>query len=158
MLRKQVTNHCAKVLKAIALLRLGRDEDANELIEFVMTTFTAQDATLQALTIYFKETNQRKTWEGDINFYHSDITYMRKEAVSSKIMISTVWLEFLNQTKMFQYHIVILAYVQFSNVETCLMKCWIVYETPVTEIMELHFFFNFLILVTRWLKPWIFRD
>lgn len=56
ILKKQKDLKCARVLKAIALLRLSRGEEANELVESVLATHPGDQATLQALTLFYRET------------------------------------------------------------------------------------------------------
>ncbi|XP_028396566.1 N-alpha-acetyltransferase 25, NatB auxiliary subunit-like [Dendronephthya gigantea] len=55
ILKKQKDLHCAKVLKSIALLRSGRREECEKLMEEVKKKEIADDSTLQAMTICFKE-------------------------------------------------------------------------------------------------------
>ncbi|XP_071946392.1 N-alpha-acetyltransferase 25, NatB auxiliary subunit-like [Antedon mediterranea] len=55
VLRKQKDLHCAKVLKALALQRTGKSNEAFILAKEVMTSEPQDDSTLQALTICFRE-------------------------------------------------------------------------------------------------------
>ncbi|GAB6030038.1 N-alpha-acetyltransferase 25, NatB auxiliary subunit [Chamberlinius hualienensis] len=55
VLKKQKDFQCAKVLKALALLRLGRQEDANKYLQQVHSEVPTDDATLQAMTICYRE-------------------------------------------------------------------------------------------------------
>ena len=55
VLKKQKDFQCAKVLKALALLRLGRDAESAALLEEVYQQSPADDATLQAMTICYRE-------------------------------------------------------------------------------------------------------
>ncbi|KAB7494608.1 N-alpha-acetyltransferase 25, NatB auxiliary subunit [Armadillidium nasatum] len=58
VLRKQPNLHCASVLKALALLRLGRNKESTEIVNNVVSEGTSDDATLQALTICYREMHQ----------------------------------------------------------------------------------------------------
>ncbi|RXG72521.1 N-alpha-acetyltransferase 25, NatB auxiliary subunit [Armadillidium vulgare] len=58
VLRKQPNLHCASVLKALALLRLGRNKESTEIVNSVVSEGTSDDATLQALTICYREMHQ----------------------------------------------------------------------------------------------------
>ncbi|XP_071519527.1 N-alpha-acetyltransferase 25, NatB auxiliary subunit isoform X2 [Panulirus ornatus] len=58
VLRKQATLHCARVLKGLALLRMSRREECENLISAVIKDRPTDEATLQALTICFREMHQ----------------------------------------------------------------------------------------------------
>lgn len=58
VLKKQKDFSCAKVLKSLALLRLNRTSDANLLLDEVRSTNPTEDATLQAITTFYRDTNQ----------------------------------------------------------------------------------------------------
>ncbi|XP_068227044.1 N-alpha-acetyltransferase 25, NatB auxiliary subunit [Palaemon carinicauda] len=58
VLRKQANLHCARVLKGLALLRLNRREECENLISTVIQEGPTDEATLQALTICFREMHQ----------------------------------------------------------------------------------------------------
>nr|XP_045596564.1 N-alpha-acetyltransferase 25, NatB auxiliary subunit-like [Procambarus clarkii] len=58
VLRKQSTLHCARVLKGLALLRMSRREECENLISTVIKEGPTDEATLQALTICFREMHQ----------------------------------------------------------------------------------------------------
>ncbi len=47
-----------QALKAIALLRLSREEEANGLVERVLAGHPGDQATLQALTLFYRETGE----------------------------------------------------------------------------------------------------
>ena len=55
VLKKQKDLTCAKVLKALALLRLGRHEDSLHILHDVHTEAPIDDSTLQAMTICYRE-------------------------------------------------------------------------------------------------------
>ncbi len=44
-----------QILKAIALVRLSREEEANELVGTVLSSHPGEQATLQALTLFYRE-------------------------------------------------------------------------------------------------------
>ncbi|KAK7072619.1 N-alpha-acetyltransferase 25, NatB auxiliary subunit, partial [Halocaridina rubra] len=58
VLRKQPNLHCAKVLKGLALLRMNRRGECEALITSVIEEVPTDEATLQALTICFREMHQ----------------------------------------------------------------------------------------------------
>lgn len=58
VLKKQKDFSCAKVLKSLALLRLNRTSDATSLLDEVRSTNPTEDATLQAITTFYRDTNQ----------------------------------------------------------------------------------------------------
>lgn len=58
ILKKQRDFHCAKALKALALIRSGRASDGVMLLEEIRTTEPKyDDSTLQAMSMCYKETN-----------------------------------------------------------------------------------------------------
>ncbi|XP_015121596.1 N-alpha-acetyltransferase 25, NatB auxiliary subunit [Diachasma alloeum] len=58
VLRKQPTNQCARVLKALALLRLGKEDECQNIMEQVRFEVPCEDSTLQAMSICYKEIHQ----------------------------------------------------------------------------------------------------
>lgn len=58
VLKKQKDFSCAKVLKSLALLRLNRTSDAETVLDEVRSTNPTEDATLQAMTTYYRDTHQ----------------------------------------------------------------------------------------------------
>ncbi|GLH12835.1 Phagocyte signaling-impaired protein [Gryllus bimaculatus] len=58
VLKKQPNFLCAKVLKALALLRLGKEEECDHLLEAVRAEVPADDSTLQAMTICYREVHR----------------------------------------------------------------------------------------------------
>ncbi len=46
---------CFQILKAIALVRLSREEEAHELVRTVLSSHPGEQATLQALTLFYRE-------------------------------------------------------------------------------------------------------
>lgn len=60
MLRKQPGNQCARVLKALALLRLGKQDECQVIMDKVRSEVPCEDSTLQAMSICYRETLQRK--------------------------------------------------------------------------------------------------
>ena len=59
MLKKQKDLQCAKVLKALALLRLGRQSESQTILNEVHHQCPTDDATLQAMTICYRELHKR---------------------------------------------------------------------------------------------------
>ncbi|PSN43752.1 hypothetical protein C0J52_06409 [Blattella germanica] len=55
VLKKQPNFQCAKVLKALALLRLGKEDDCIQLLDIVRAEVPCDDSTLQAMTICYRE-------------------------------------------------------------------------------------------------------
>ncbi|XP_021913632.1 N-alpha-acetyltransferase 25, NatB auxiliary subunit isoform X3 [Zootermopsis nevadensis] len=55
VLKKQPNFQCAKVLKALALLRLGKEDECMQLLDAVRTEIPCDDSTLQAMTICYRE-------------------------------------------------------------------------------------------------------
>jgi len=60
LLRKQKDFQCAKVLKCLALLRLGRNKESADLLSEVHSEMPIDDSTLQAMTICYREMNKSK--------------------------------------------------------------------------------------------------
>jgi len=58
VLKKQPNFQCAKVLKGLALLRLGKSHECEQLLESVRKELHCDDATLSAMTICFREMNK----------------------------------------------------------------------------------------------------
>ena len=59
VLKKQPELQCAKVLMALAMVRLGKEEEANKILEAVLDEAPTDDGVLQAMGIAFRETHQR---------------------------------------------------------------------------------------------------
>ncbi|KAJ9597152.1 hypothetical protein L9F63_026958, partial [Diploptera punctata] len=55
VLKKQPNFQCAKVLKALALLRLGKEDECIQLLDVVRAEVPCDDSTLQAMTICYRE-------------------------------------------------------------------------------------------------------
>lgn len=60
VLKKQPNFLCAKVLKALALQRLGREVECEEILEKVCQEVPTDEATLQAITICYRAVHKRK--------------------------------------------------------------------------------------------------
>lgn len=60
VLKKQPNFLCAKVLKALALQRLGRETECEEILEKVCQEVPTDEATLQAITICYRAVHKRK--------------------------------------------------------------------------------------------------
>ncbi|KAJ8681185.1 hypothetical protein QAD02_016972 [Eretmocerus hayati] len=58
LLKKHPDNQCARVLKALALLRLGKDDECSTIIEKVRSETPCEDSTLQAMSICYREIHQ----------------------------------------------------------------------------------------------------
>lgn len=58
VLKKQPTNQCARVLKALALLRLGKENECQSIMEQVRTEVPCEDSTLQVMSICYREIHQ----------------------------------------------------------------------------------------------------
>ncbi|KAF7402329.1 hypothetical protein HZH66_004596 [Vespula vulgaris] len=58
VLRKQPGNQCARVLKALALLRLGKENECHAIMDKVRSEIPCEDSTLQAMSICYREINQ----------------------------------------------------------------------------------------------------
>lgn len=60
VLKKHPSNQCARVLKGLALLRLGKETECLTIIDKVRSEVPRDDSTLQAMTICYREIQQRK--------------------------------------------------------------------------------------------------
>ncbi|XP_066597306.1 N-alpha-acetyltransferase 25, NatB auxiliary subunit [Prorops nasuta] len=58
VLKKQPTNQCARVLKALALFRLGKEDECLEIMDKVQAEVPCEDSTLQAMSICYREIHQ----------------------------------------------------------------------------------------------------
>ena len=58
VLKKQPGFQCCKILKSLALLRLGRENEAQPILDCVLSEGPTDDGTLQAMTIAFRELQQ----------------------------------------------------------------------------------------------------
>ena len=58
VLKKQPGFQCCKILKSLALLRLGRENEAQPILDSVLSEGPTDDGTLQAMTIAFRELQQ----------------------------------------------------------------------------------------------------
>ncbi|XP_046385897.1 N-alpha-acetyltransferase 25, NatB auxiliary subunit [Ischnura elegans] len=55
VLKKQPSFQCAKVLKSLALLRLGKEDECEQILESVRQEVPCEDSTLQAMTLCYRE-------------------------------------------------------------------------------------------------------
>lgn len=60
VLKKHPTNQCARVLKALALLRMGKENECQVIMDKVRSEVPCEDSTLQAMSICYREIHQRK--------------------------------------------------------------------------------------------------
>lgn len=60
VLKKNPNMQCARALKALALLRLGREEEAGKLEKELVDEKPCDVSTLQVLTFYYRETEECK--------------------------------------------------------------------------------------------------
>lgn len=60
VLKKNPTIQCARALKALALIRMGREDQAQDLIESVAIEKPCDDPTLYVMTFCYKEQEQCK--------------------------------------------------------------------------------------------------
>lgn len=60
VLKKSPNLQCARALKALALLRMGRDEECEQLFSVLQKEDIVDDATLQVMKWVYRETCQRK--------------------------------------------------------------------------------------------------
>lgn len=60
VLKKHPTNQCARVLKALALLRMGKENECQVIMDKVRSEIPCEDSTLQAMSICYREIHQRK--------------------------------------------------------------------------------------------------
>jgi N-terminal acetyltransferase B complex non-catalytic subunit len=58
VLKKHPNNQCARVLKALALLRLGKEDECQTIIDKVRSEVPCEDSTLQAMSICYREIHQ----------------------------------------------------------------------------------------------------
>lgn len=58
-MKKHPENQCARVLKALALLRLGKEDECQSIIDKVRSEVPCEDSTLQAMSICYRESHQR---------------------------------------------------------------------------------------------------
>ncbi len=77
VLKKQPDLQCCRALMALALLRLGRDSEAETHLNTLVKEAPTDEAVLQAMTIAYKELQQRKETKpvfgaggGTSDFYH----------------------------------------------------------------------------------------
>lgn len=55
VLKKSPNILCLKAIKALALLRMGRDEEADTLVDQIAAENPCDDSTLQVMTFCYKE-------------------------------------------------------------------------------------------------------
>lgn len=60
VLKKHPTNQCARVLKALALLRMGKENECQAIMDKVRSEVPCEDSTLQAMSICYREIHQRE--------------------------------------------------------------------------------------------------
>lgn len=63
VLKKSPNLQCARALKALALLRMGREDEFERMFTVLQKESISDDATLQVMKFVYRETEQRKwTW------------------------------------------------------------------------------------------------
>lgn len=67
LLKKQGSFPCAKVLKALALIRMNKPDEAKAILKPVAEQAPTDDATIQALSICYREVDERKTLQKHAN-------------------------------------------------------------------------------------------
>lgn len=60
VLKKTPNVQCARALKALALLRMGREEEAEPIMKVLVVEKPCDVSTLQVMTFYYRETDERK--------------------------------------------------------------------------------------------------
>lgn len=60
VLKKTPNLHCAKALKALALLRMGKESECVSILNALTEEKPCDDATLQAMTFCYQDLQQRK--------------------------------------------------------------------------------------------------
>lgn len=71
MLKKSPNLQCARALKALALLRLGRDEEFEQTLGALEQENICDDSTLQVMTFVYRETEQCRWWfSGENSVFH----------------------------------------------------------------------------------------
>lgn len=55
VLKKTPNSLCAKALKALAMLRMGKDNDCKQLLDNLTNVKPTDDATLQAMMLCYRE-------------------------------------------------------------------------------------------------------
>lgn len=60
VLKKTASLLCAKALKALALLRLGKESDCRQMLDALMDVKPTDDATLQAMMLCYREMQECK--------------------------------------------------------------------------------------------------
>lgn len=60
MLKKTPNLQCAKALKALTLLRIGRESECNSLLDLLYNEMPVEDSALQAMTLCYREMHQCK--------------------------------------------------------------------------------------------------
>lgn len=84
LLKKHPNMWCARALKALALLRLGRYEESQIVLKTVSNEKPIDDPTLQVLSFCYKELEQRKFI---LNiFVHESISYINVSMYILKII------------------------------------------------------------------------
>ena len=63
VLKKQRDNTCAKALKSLAFLRMGKTEDCKDLVAEILRETPSDEPTLQAMSICLREMNRGATCE-----------------------------------------------------------------------------------------------
>ena len=70
ILKKEKDFHCAKVLKALAMVRLMKGQEAMALLEEVKSHFPLDDSTLHAMSACYKELLLRECFYLSPNHEH----------------------------------------------------------------------------------------
>lgn len=62
VLKKTPNSLCAKALKALALLRIGKETDCRQLLDLLIVAKPTDDATLQAMMLCYREMQECKLY------------------------------------------------------------------------------------------------
>ncbi|XP_055382876.1 phagocyte signaling-impaired protein [Condylostylus longicornis] len=91
LLKKSPTLTCAHALKALALLRLGREDESNAILKTITLEKTSDDATMQVLSFCYREMEQlEKICE---LYSHAAKQYPGNEEILAQLFISYVRLD-----------------------------------------------------------------
>ena len=91
VLKKQPNFQCCKILKSLALLRLGRENEAQPILDSVLSEGPTDDGTLQAMTIAFRELQQP---EKICTMYENATSREQNEELLSHLFMSYVRMGF----------------------------------------------------------------
>ena len=124
VLKKQPSFQCCKVLKSLALLRLGRENEAQPILDSVLSEGPTDDGTLQTMTIAFRELQQP---EKICTMYENATNREQNEELLSHLFMSYVRMGYYKKQQVYLNLLIMLRNNDLSRIKIYLPFSFIVF-------------------------------